>query len=80
MQNVEQPRTGSVNGHEINPIEISMAPTYRENVQGACQNTCTNQNSLTDHDQPLRDVLPCPEILQWTLSVLVNLSVLERTP
>ena len=35
MQNVEQPRTGSVKGHEINPIEISMAPTYRENVQGA---------------------------------------------
>ena len=29
---------------------------------------------------PLPDVLPCPEILQWTLSVLLSLSVLGRTP
>ena len=33
-----------------------------------------------DNRPPLPDVLPCPEILQWTLSVLLSLYVLGRTP
>ena len=35
---------------------------------------------LNSLNTPLPDVLPCPEILQWTLSVLLSLSVLGRTP
>ena len=64
-------------------------PQGRDTQGGAREESQEEETGHVDEGQeddaghveaPLPDVLPFPEILQWTLSVLLSLSVLGRTP
>ena len=57
--------------------------THLGELKAACIGPALSKFSLSVGDgasSTLQDVLPCPEILQWTLPVLLSISVLGRTP